>query len=329
MSLAKIRKLLPPLQREIEQKRTRIEGLRVRSPKQLGEAQEILGRVLYLERVYDAINRVAEQFDAMTLPAHLYHIQSREDIERHLDDLVSPRNPSGSDLLRLLEWELVNHRPYGYWPTPVWLVDEMISLMGDRPARVLDSSAGKGDILLRVRHHHPHIQLVAAEWDAHLGKILQLRGIPVIASDALTVHEKFDHVLINPPFEKGRDIEHIRHAYTHNVGEGGRVIAICGDMAFSDPDFRQWVKDHGFSRQYEQVEFEESGRKTKLNIRLVCIGQGHTPVDPAPPVVTYDPIPEPLPEPEVLMRKIILSMRQQMAIMEQMAVELGVDLNAL
>ena len=37
---------------------------------------------------------------------------------------------------------------------------------------------------------------------------------------------QFDRIVMNPPFERGADIEHIRHAYA-KLSPGGRLVAIC------------------------------------------------------------------------------------------------------
>ena len=39
---------------------------------------------------------------------------------------------------------------------------------------------------------------------------------------------EFDRVVINPPFDRGSDIEHIKHAY-RKLKPGGRLVAICAN----------------------------------------------------------------------------------------------------
>jgi 16S rRNA G1207 methylase RsmC len=38
----------------------------------------------------------------------------------------------------------------------------------------------------------------------------------------------FDRVVMNPPFDHGSDIEHIKHAY-RKLKPGGRLVAICAN----------------------------------------------------------------------------------------------------
>lgn len=41
-----------------------------------------------------------------------------------------------------------------------------------------------------------------------------------------TFESLFDRVIMNPPFENGSDIKHIRHALSF-LKPGGRLVAIC------------------------------------------------------------------------------------------------------
>jgi hypothetical protein len=59
---------------------------------------------------------------------------------------------------------------------------------------------------------------------------------------------------MNPPFEKGQDIEHVRHAYDQ-LKPGGRVVAIMSEGPFFRSDkkateFRDWLE----SRRRHQRE---------------------------------------------------------------------------
>ncbi|MEQ6475132.1 PLxRFG domain-containing protein [Comamonas sp. wu1-DMT] len=59
----------------------------------------------------------------------------------------------------------------------------------------------------------------------------------------------YDRIIMNPPFSKGRDIQHVRHAY-ELLRPGGRLVAIMGEGAFfhgnkAAEDFRTWLDDLG------------------------------------------------------------------------------------
>lgn len=59
----------------------------------------------------------------------------------------------------------------------------------------------------------------------------------------------YDRILMNPPFSNGRDIDHVRHAYTL-LKPGGRIVALMGESAFTNQskkatEFREWLESVG------------------------------------------------------------------------------------
>jgi len=81
---------------------------------------------------------------------------------------------------------------------------------------------------------------------------------------------------MNPPFEKGQDIEHIRHAY-ELLAAGGRLVAIASEGPFFRSDaksvaFREWLC--GLDDAFDEVlpadtftgvaAFRQTGVKTRL-----------------------------------------------------------------
>lgn len=129
------------------------------------------------------------------------------------------------------------------FPTPPALAARMVELArlcdGDR---VLEPSAGTGAILAAMREPVNALQGGVAAVAVELNTSLcdQLRRhfvceapfqVEVVNGDFLQFNGslgKFDRVLMNPPFERGADIEHILHA-RHMLKEGGKVIAICAN----------------------------------------------------------------------------------------------------
>ena len=127
------------------------------------------------------------------------------------------------------------------FPTPYELATRMVELarlpMG---ARVLEPSAGTGAILQALPGVMPFAgnrqtacEVVAFEINATLAQGLKQSGLAqtVICADFLqcaAVAEKFDAVLMNPPFANAEDIKHITHALTM-LKPGGRLVAICAN----------------------------------------------------------------------------------------------------
>lgn len=123
------------------------------------------------------------------------------------------------------------------FPTPKELAQKAADLLDVKPGdRVLEPSAGTGMLLGalggRMFGHNPECgSVVAVEINANLAKKLA-QDFPlttVINADFLdmvAVEEKFNKILMNPPFENGADIKHIKHAATM-LKPGGTLVAIC------------------------------------------------------------------------------------------------------
>jgi protein-L-isoaspartate O-methyltransferase len=124
------------------------------------------------------------------------------------------------------------------FPTPPDLAARMVELADIAPgARVLEPSAGTGNILREIGT--APAEIMAVEINATLAqKLLDLRlsgvlpNLRICRADFLTSNGDlggpFDRVVMNPPFERGDDIKHIRHALTM-LKPGGRLVAICAN----------------------------------------------------------------------------------------------------
>ena len=59
----------------------------------------------------------------------------------------------------------------------------------------------------------------------------------------------YDRIVMNPPFSDGRDIQHVRHAYSL-LKPGGRLVALMSESAFTNQnkratEFREWLESVG------------------------------------------------------------------------------------
>src|SRR5690606_12977352 len=70
------------------------------------------------------------------------------------------------------------------------------------------------------------------EMAGQLREILQEKGHNLIGNDFLELptDEKYDRIVMNPPFSKNQDIDHVSHAYSM-LKPGGRIVAIVSSMA--------------------------------------------------------------------------------------------------
>ena len=180
-----------------------------------------------------------------------------------------------------LEAELIGMKIPGFFPTPQKMIDEMLRFadLQQGHLNVLEPSAGKGDILDRIKELYPtqNLTLHAIEINFRLKEILKLKGYSLVGSDILEYYgEKFDRILMNPPFENGIDIDHVRKAY-ELLKPGGKLVAIMGNGAFfrqhkKDSAFREWIEEHnGWASEIYQDAFKNSFNTTGVLVRILVM----------------------------------------------------------
>lgn len=164
----------------------------------------------------------------------------------------------------------------GFFSTPRVIAEQMVRLAGLEKGRmVLEPSAGAGAIADVVRELHPDAVLHCIERSLSLQEILRAKGHNVVAGDFLEYAVNgWDAIIQNPPFEKGQDMAHVRHAYGL-LAEGGRLVSVVVKSCFYNSAkkfqaFRDWLDFVG----YECVDllrdaFKESGSGAKARIVVV------------------------------------------------------------
>lgn len=119
---------------------------------------------------------------------------------------------------------------FEFFPTPNNVVAKMIAEADIRDGMsVLEPSAGDGRL---VRAAATGAVVTAVELNPNMISILCDPGMAqrVIAGDFLSITEtsslgKFDRVIMNPPFGRQRDIDHVTHALKF-LKPGGRLVAV-------------------------------------------------------------------------------------------------------
>lgn len=140
----------------------------------------------------------------------------------------------------------------GFFPTPRPVIDLMLEAADIRPGQsILEPSAGKGDIADAILEANPTADLVVVEFNETLKDILELKGYMLLGRDFLScvAQTKLDRIVMNPPFEGGQDIDHVRHAYSM-LAPGGRLVSIMSTGPFFRQDkksaeFRDWLESVG------------------------------------------------------------------------------------
>lgn len=114
---------------------------------------------------------------------------------------------------------------------------------------VLEPSAGHGRIVLAVLKRGGMVRVIE-ESAARCG-VLMSHGISATCADFLTIEPRYkvDAVVMNPPFSKQQDIDHVRHAFRF-LKPNGRLVAVMGaGTTFrtnkKSIEFRAWVESLG------------------------------------------------------------------------------------
>ena len=138
-------------------------------------------------------------------------------------------NPTDKLEAIILTGEYDKPADYGYFPTPMDLVDNMIGMAELTPnMRVLEPSAGRGAIAERVAritgYDNVHcFELLPDNCEA----LMEYGFMKTECCDFLTVETKplYDRVIMNPPFARQQDIDHVTHALKC-VNPRGRLVSI-------------------------------------------------------------------------------------------------------
>lgn len=116
------------------------------------------------------------------------------------------------------------------FPTPIDLANKMADFAEIEPGMaILEPSAGTGVLIDAALAHGGEV--TAVEWNVRLASRLKAKYANVHTADFLELNGelgKFDRVLMNPPFQNGADIKHIKHAI-EKLKPGGVLVAICAN----------------------------------------------------------------------------------------------------
>jgi hypothetical protein len=164
----------------------------------------------------------------------------------------------------------------GFFPTPKPLIDKMLSEAEIKPGmKVLEPSAGKGDIADAIKSQGANVDTV--ELRPVLRDILEAKGHNLVGDDFLKTTGQYDRIVMNPPFERGQDAQHVQHAW-EQLKPGGKLVAIMSEGTFSRSDrrsaeFRQWLNERGGTSEKIENGFggKDAFRQTGVASRIVTV----------------------------------------------------------
>jgi predicted RNA methylase/uncharacterized protein (DUF2147 family) len=265
-----------------------------------------------MERTQKALRALADGHEAGTVPQILIDLKTKDDVfklvRKYIDtgkggyysciesDDYAETTPAARLLqsmidgsaahraerdrvlkIQELEAEIKLSKIPGYFPTPA----AVVSVMLDRARLyegllVLEPSAGNGNIADAIRADYPAVAVHVYEWNLRFSEILKLKGYAVIGSDFMeaTGAEIFDRVVMNPPFERQQDIDHVLKAFTQLKTGGVLVSVMAPGFEFrtdrKSTAFREWLESEGGTwEDLPDGAFKSSG--TGVSTRLVTI----------------------------------------------------------
>ena len=178
-----------------------------------------------------------------------------------------------------LEGRVIDCKGNGYFPTPSAIVSQMIDQANIAPGMVvLEPSAGKGNIADGIMRAFPGIILDLCEINSTLRDILKLKGYCLDGSDFLAYQPvcRYDRIIMNPPFEHGADMAHVRHAYDLLM-KGGRIVAITSTAWQFHSEakyqaFRDWLETVNYDvESLPDGTFKMSDRPTGVQTMMLTI----------------------------------------------------------
>jgi len=268
-----------------------------------------------LERVERALVALAGAWEAGTVPAGLRSLETRADIEPLVTRIIdhpsyyvaqesdkwrsdteqarelrawvariengrhaeADAEKARADRVRAIEDDLRFRPIEGFFPTPPALVERMIEAADLCPGlKCLEPSAGKGDIAEAIEA--AGCDCVGFEIVPRLVEACKAKGLSVECADfcAMVPVAGFDRVLMNPPFERGQDMEHVRRALAW-LKPGGRLVAIMSpSFTFhrAAESFRAWLEELGATWEENDPEaFKGAFRQTSVRTMLVTINK--------------------------------------------------------
>jgi predicted RNA methylase len=163
-----------------------------------------------------------------------------------------------------------------FFPTPPALCQKICDLAElDSAGSVLEPSCGKGNIADEI--YTRNTNLTCVEINRDMEKYLSGKPYSVEYADFLAWGEgrEFDRIVMNPPFSKQQDVDHVAHAHSL-LSVGGVLVSIVSPSPF----FRDTKKAEKFRALIKGSEvidvpdgaFKDSG--TNIATKIIKVRKG-------------------------------------------------------
>lgn len=220
---------------------------------QIAEDRVVLPPGQLDRKLYQAVNKVLDAFGGKwnrKAGAHLFKSDPREKL---FDAIESGR-------------AVHEQQQYQSFYTPASLAYDLVHWAEVEPHHMcLEPSAGEGAIAQMLYNTLDTGRVVVCEIREECHQALKDIGCMVFGSDFMQADMQpiFDRVVMNPPFTKGQDIDHILRAY-NLLKPGGILVSVAAlGWTFRNDKkhtvFREFVEWHGEWESIESGTFAASG----------------------------------------------------------------------
>jgi phospholipid N-methyltransferase len=291
----KCRAAAAAMQKHIDAKHSSANNMLALPPtrKRIQDADSIRGSAIRLEQIQRTLLRLAEMHETGTISPELRDLTSRGAVAsalfttpgdsaiRVLFNSVARDEQKSEKILRWTKEASLMNIP-GFFPTPPLVAEQLVTLACIEPGRrILEPSAGSGNLIDAVLQSSGNVQLWYCEMNCFLLDVLREKydgkdfvhfaGRDFLELDPATSKYQFDRIVMNPPFERGQDVDHILHAYPM-LAPKGTLTAIVSAGGFHRKDnktqgFRKLLEQSkAFVQQLPSEAFKSSGTMTQCTI---------------------------------------------------------------
>ncbi|WP_212667847.1 DUF4942 domain-containing protein [Virgibacillus pantothenticus] len=161
--------------------------------------------------------------------------------------------------------------------------------------RILEPSAGKGDLIRYIKELNRNVKIDAIERDSRLSGLLMGEGINVVWDDFLTykTYKEYDLIVMNPPFSNGVDHALKALELVENQLSACEVYIILNketlNNAYSNKrqELLRKLNEHNAEIRYVKDAFTSAERKTDVEVALINVviankGEGKSIYDDIP-----------------------------------------------
>jgi len=205
-------------------------------------------------KMYEQVNKILEAMDGKWNKKTKGHVFSFDPTDK-LDEV-------------LLTGEIDNPKAAknGYFPTPLPIVKRLIELANIHSGmRVLEPSAGQGHIADEIRRENSGLlSFDIVEILPENQNVLRDKGYNLLCNDFLKLKNvAYDRIIMNPPFERQQDIDHVLHAWDLLSAYGRLVSVMSSGVMFREnkktQSFRELIEKNGEFERNPEGSFRASG----------------------------------------------------------------------